>query len=110
MQANGDGAYAQTSAGCYPKSGWHHVALVYDGTKSSTDEGVIILYIDGIRQAFSNAFFKPTTGDIDASFVLGGASLACYDEVRVWNKSLSLETISKWKAIKYSIHTRIKPT
>lgn len=26
MQANGDGAYAQTSAGCYPKSGWHHVA------------------------------------------------------------------------------------
>lgn len=100
MQANGDGAYAQTSAGCYPKSGWHHVALVYDGTKSSTDEGVIILYIDGIRQAFSNAFFKPTTGDIDASFVLGGASLACYDEVRVWNKSLSLETISKWKSYK----------
>ena len=44
MQANGaDGAYAQTSAGCYPKSGWHHIALVYDGTKTSTDEGVIIL-------------------------------------------------------------------
>ena len=101
MQANGaDGAYAQTSAGCYPKSGWHHIALVYDGTKTSTDEGVIILYIDGIRQAFSNAFFKPTTGDIDASFVLGGASLACYDEVRIWNKALDLETISKWKSYK----------
>ena len=53
MQANGaDGAYAQTSAGCYPKSGWHHIALVYDGTKTSTDEGVIILYIDGIRCFF----------------------------------------------------------
>ena len=76
------------------------MALVYDGTKSSTDEGVIILYIDGIRQAFSNAFFAPTTGDIDASFVLGSPSLACYDEVRVWNKSLSLETISKWKSYK----------
>lgn len=101
MQANGaDGAYAQTSAGCYPASGWHHIALVYDGTKTSTDEGIIILYIDGIRQAFSNAFFKQTTGDIDASFVLGGASLACYDEVRVWNKALDLETISQWKSYK----------
>lgn len=101
MQANGaDGAYAQTSAGCYPTSGWHHIALVYDGTKTSTDEGIIILYIDGIRQAFSNAFFKQTTGDIDAPFVLGGASLACYDEVRVWNKALDLETISQWKSYK----------
>lgn len=100
MQGNEDNSYAQTSAGCYPKSGWHHIALVYDGTKESADEGVIILYIDGIRQAFSNAFFKPTTGDIDAPFVLGGASLACYDEVRIWNKALDLETISKWKSYK----------
>lgn len=101
MQANGaDGAYAQTSAECYPKSGWHHIALVYDGTKTSTDEGVIILYIDGIRQAFSNSFFKQTTGEIDAPFVLGSPSLACYDEVRIWNKALDLETISKWKSYK----------
>lgn len=100
MQANGDGAYAATAPGCYPASGWHHVALVYDGTKASTDEGVIILYIDGIKQPFGNAFFKPTTGVIDAPFAVGGPSVACYDEVRIWNKSLSLETLSAWKSYK----------
>ena len=100
MQASNDGAYAQTSAGAYPKSGWHHIALVYDGTKTSTDEGVIILYIDGIKQSFSNAFFKQKTATIDANFVIGSPSIASYDEIRVWNKSLSAETISKWKSYK----------
>ena len=100
MQASNDGAYAQTSAGAYPKSGWHHIALVYDGTKTSTDEGVIILYIDGIKQSFSNAFFKQKTATIDANFVIGSPSIASYDEIRIWNKSLSAETISKWKSYK----------
>lgn len=100
MQANSDGAYAQTASGCYPKSGWHHIAVVYDGTKTSMDEGVLIIYIDGIRQPFGNSFFKQKTGVIDAPFVLGGASLACYDEVRIWKKSLSLETLAKWKSYK----------
>lgn len=100
MQASGDGAYAQTSAGAYPRSGWHHVALVYDGTKTSTDEGVIVFYVDGIKQSFSNSFFKQTTATIDANFMLGSPSVACYDEVRIWNKSLSPETISKWKSYK----------
>ena len=100
MQASGDGAYAQTSTGAYPRSGWHHVALVYDGSKTSTDEGVIVFYIDGIKQSFSNSFFKQTTATIDANFMLGSPSVACYDEVRVWNKALSEETISKWKSYK----------
>lgn len=100
MQASNDGAYAQTSAGAYPKSGWHHIALVYDGTKTSTDEGVIILYIDGIKQSFSNAFFKQKTATIDANFVIGSPSIASYDEIRIWNKSLSAETILKWKSYK----------
>ena len=100
MQASNDGAYAQTSAGAYPKSGWHHIALVYYGTKTSTDEGVIILYIDGIKQSFSNAFFKQKTATIDANFVIGSPSIASYDEIRIWNKSLSAETISKWKSYK----------
>ena len=100
MQASGDGAYAQTSAGAYPRSGWHHVALVFDGTKTSMDEGVLILYIDGIKQSFANSFFKQQTATIDANFVLGSPSVACYDEVRIWSKSLSAETISKWKNYK----------
>lgn len=83
MQASGDGAYAQTSAGAYPRSGWHHVALVFDGTKTSMDEGVLILYIDGIKQSFANSFFKQQTATIDANFVLGSPSVACYDEVRL---------------------------
>ena len=34
MQSNGgDGAFAQTPVGTYPESGWHHIALVYDGEK-----------------------------------------------------------------------------
>ena len=100
MQASGDGAYAQTSAGAYPRSGWHHVALVFDGTKTSMDEGVLILYIDGIKQSFANSFFKQQTPPIDANFMLGSPSVACYDEVRIWNKSLNQETISKWKNYK----------
>lgn len=100
MHANGDAAYAATSAGAYPRSGWHHVALVFDGTKTSMDEGVLILYIDGIKQSFANSFFKQQTPTIDANFMLGSPSVACYDEVRIWNKSLNQETISKWKNYK----------
>ena len=106
MQANGDGAYAQTSAGCYPKSGWHHVALVYDGTKSSTDEGVIILYIDGIRQASSNLPQVTLTRHSYWVVLLLPATMKSE-----YGTSLSaLRPYLNGKAIKYSIHTRIKPT
>ncbi len=102
MQSNeGDGAFSQTSAGVYPESGWHHIALVYDGEKGTSDNGAMILYIDGVRQMISNATFKGTTGDITASFALGGPALNVqYDEVRIWNKALSAATIIEWKGHK----------
>ena len=102
MQSNGgDGAFAQTAAGAYPESGWHHIALVYDGAKGTSDEGAMILYIDGVRQSISNATFKSTTGNIDAPFALGGPALNVkYDEVKVWNKALSAATIMEWKDYK----------
>ena len=100
MHANGDAAYAATSAGAYPRSGWHHVALVFDGTKTSMDEGVLILYIDGIKQSFANSFFKQQTPTIDANFMLGSPSVACYDEVRIWDKAMEAVTIMEWKGCK----------
>ena len=42
MQSNeGDGAFSQTSAGVYPESGWHHIALVYDGEKGTNNLYII---------------------------------------------------------------------
>ncbi len=102
MQSNGaDGAFAQTPVGTYPESGWHHIALVYDGEKETSDNGAMTMYIDGIKLPLSNATFKSTTGNIDAPFVIGGPALNVqYDEIKIWNKALSASTIIEWKGHK----------
>lgn len=102
MQSNGgDGAFAQTPVGTYPESGWHHIALVYDGEKGTSGNGAMILYIDGVKQPLSDATFKGTTGNMEGSFAVGGPALNVeYDEVRVWNKALAAKVISEWKNYK----------
>jgi len=102
MQSNGgDGAFAQTPVGTYPESGWHHIALVYDGEKGTSGNGAMILYIDGVKQPLSDATFKGTTGNMEGSFAVGGPALNVqYDEVRVWNKALVAKVISEWKNYK----------
>ena len=102
MQSNGgDGAFAQTPVGTYPESGWHHIALVYDGEKGTSGNGAMILYIDGVEQPLSDATFKGTTGNMEGSFAVGGPALNVeYDEVRVWNKALAAKVISEWKNYK----------
>ena len=102
MQSNGgDGAFAQAPAGTYPESGWHHIALVYDGGKGTSGNGAMILYIDGVEQSISDATFKGTTGNMEGSFAVGGPALNVqYDEVRIWNKALAAKVISEWKNYK----------
>ena len=102
MQSNGgDGAFAQTPVGTYPESGWHHIALVYDGEKGTSGNGAMILYIDGVKQPLSDATFKGTTGNMEGSFAVGGPALNVeYDEVRIWNKAMEAVTIMEWKGCK----------
>ena len=102
MQSNGgDGAFAQTPVGMYPESGWHHIALVYDGEKGTSGNGAMILYIDGVKQPLSDATFKGTTGNMEGSFAVGGPALNVeYDEVRIWNKAMEAVTIMEWKGCK----------
>ena len=103
MQSNGgDGAFAQTPVGTYPESGWHHIALVYDGEKGTSGNGAMILYIDGVKQPLSDATFKGTTGNMEGSFAVGGPALNVeYDEVRIWvQKLLMIRCLRALRAVR----------
>lgn len=68
---------------------WHHVALTCNGKRT-------ILYVDGVEEAAKDTVVTIIPGAIgvceSGESVFGG----CIDEVRVWNTSLSSQTLVQW--------------
>lgn len=94
--------YVDTPAGSFPESfdgSWHHVAVVYDGTKPANAR--VAIYIDGMPQSTT------VTGEIDSSINPNTANLAIgefvglnrqfsggIDHVKLFNRSLSNDEIT----------------
>ncbi|MBU1974220.1 MAG: LamG domain-containing protein, partial [Nanoarchaeota archaeon] len=73
---------------------WHHVAFVREGN----DTGQLKFYIDGVQHGTNtDAFSQPAPASIYVGWDnIGGAPAdfnGTFDEVRLWNRSLSAEQI-----------------
>jgi hypothetical protein len=99
----GNGAYATVTPGSND-SNWHHLAMVFDGTQTG-DSNRLAAYLDGVPQTLS---FRnpggPCSGCVPATTTTnalpfyfgdnqGGLDAGTIDEVRIYNRALSLADI-----------------
>ena len=77
-------------------AGWHHVALVFDGTQP-TDDTRLVGYLDGARQTLSWVYSPPVPAttpataahfDLDAVSDNEGQDTGAVDEVRIYGRAL----------------------
>jgi len=80
--ASVDGSYVSTPV----SRGWHQIAYSYDS------EGVLILYVDGVA-AGSNQFKLNRGLYQEYGGLLAAGSEGLFDEVRMYNRSLSAQEI-----------------
>jgi len=69
--------------------GWHHFAVVYDGTETR-------LYYDGQEVASEIASLNTGAIDLRIGFWSGREFNGDIDEVRVWDKALTAQEIQNW--------------
>ncbi|MFH4966443.1 glycosyl hydrolase family 18 protein [Gaetbulibacter sp. M235] len=103
--SNGANAYRCTSNAVLTTGLWYHIAMVYDGTLSTTTDRVK-LFINGVQEinlVTSGAIPSLTSNDTNFTskpYVVGGTYFdGRIDDVRVWNTALSANTINIWKNI-----------
>ncbi|HRY97877.1 MAG TPA: peptide-N-glycosidase F-related protein [Bacteroidales bacterium] len=96
LVGNGSNTYG-SSLKTLSKGVWHHVALVYDGT-GSNNAARLKLYIDGLPSSLSftgtiPAYTPATSVPLQLSRPIANHWNGDMDEVRFWNRSLSMTEI-----------------
>ena len=78
-------------------AGWHHAALVRQGTTLS-------IYLDGVFEASTNNYTSATPSGADAPFLIGPAFYGSLAEVRLWNVARSAAEIAASKDARLTGH------
>ncbi len=93
---NGTGCNMTTAAGAWT-TGWHHVAIVYDGSLTGAGTARLKLYIDGVNSALTigtgglPATLQPSTAPFEIGRWQGIGRYwdGAVDEVAMWSRALS---------------------
>ncbi|MGB9701103.1 MAG: LamG-like jellyroll fold domain-containing protein [Candidatus Kapaibacteriota bacterium] len=84
---------------------WNHLAMVFDGTKS-TNEEKLRLYINGkeVKLTYTGILPSSTANDLTPVTISSNANqtssiTGSVDEVRIWNESLLGDVLDAWKNV-----------
>lgn len=101
VRGPGNNSYGY-SKGAIPEKAWTHIAMVFDGTKA-TNEEKLILYVNGEKVTLTfNGTMPLATYPVENSFSLsnvthGTAEInASLDEARLWGTALDGAVIKDW--------------
>ena len=97
LVGNGENSYGRTNNKPVGTGAWTHVAMVYDGTKNTQEER-LVLYVNGEAQTLVfNGTIPAFTSVNNARFTIasnGGSYFNGWmDEVRVWSAALTKEEV-----------------
>lgn len=93
--AKGGTTYSSTALS---GTGWHHVAVVYDGTQS-TDASRVLCYIDGVKKTLTFTGTSPSSYTVAPVFYVGrdtanGYSTGLFDCVLLYNIPISSNVVT----------------
>jgi hypothetical protein len=79
-----------------PLNTWTHVAMVFDGT-AATNAARLKLYINGVQKTLTFSGTIPAyTENNNTPLLVGKGVVGRFDDIRIWDKAISGNTISSW--------------
>lgn len=107
---NGGNTYLKTPDVITEPNKWYHIAMVFDGTKSS-DSDKLKVYVNGQHVAFAGGVsgIPSVTADLSSADLIVGSSKfnGDIDEVRVWSAARAQEQIEFWRNKKITQATQL---